>query len=285
MKKFTKFRPRIKSRHPSHTPLRKNLSLLPFKSVVRLGSTTDMKDTISKGGARVECNTIDAITNSANKLLMKECFTRDNIPTALWFTATLNEDVYIFTNKNNNEVLNIDALPYPIVSKHIMGSRGRGNRLLENAEDLKTFLEGKNLNRYIFEKYYSYSREYRLHVTEDGCFYTCRKMLKNDTPQDQRWFRNDLNSVWILEDNESFDKPVNWENVVESSVNALKSVGLDVGAVDLRIQSSTNNKGEERDNPEFIVVEINSAPSFGDITLEKYLTVLPDILRKKFNNL
>ena len=108
-------------------------------------------------------------------------------------------------------------------------------------------------------------------------------MLKRDTPEEKKWYRNDDNCVWILEENENFDKPVNWVRIEEESVKALKSVGLDVGAVDLRIQSATNKKGEKRENPDFIIVEINSAPSFGDITLNKYIEELPKILLNKYN--
>jgi D-alanine-D-alanine ligase-like ATP-grasp enzyme len=142
-------------------------------------------------------------------------------------------------------------------------------------------LEGKTLNNYIFERFYNYSREYRLHVTEDGCFYTCRKMLKSETPEEERWFRNDSNSVWVLENNPSFDKPINWNEVIEHSVKALKAVGLDIGAVDLRIQSSKHSNGDTRDYCDFIVLEINSAPSFGDITAEKYAVELSRLINKK----
>lgn len=272
---FTKFRPRIRSRHPSHLQLRpkyKTLPLFPFKSVIRFGSSKEFTD------GRIEVNTVNAIKNSSNKLLMKECFTENTIKTAVWWQYLDDER---FANQTNNEEDCIEDLPYPIISKNVYGSRGTGNKKHDNQESLEAWMEGKNLENYIFEKFHNYSREYRLHVTEDGCFYTCRKMLKRDTPDDQKWFRNDNNSVWILEENPLFDKPVNWDEIVSNCVNALKSVGLDFGAVDLKIQSATNVDGEKRENPEFIVIEINSAPSLGEITLEKYIEELPKILNKK----
>src|SRR5690606_33580405 len=163
--------------------------------------------------------------------------------------------------------------------KHIFGSRGRGNTLINNQEELEAWLQGKTLNNYIFEKFYNYNREYRLHVNEDGCFYTCRKMIKSDTPEDKRWFKNDSNSVWIMEDNELFDKPVNWNSIVEECVKALKAVGLHFGAVDLRVQSRVNSKTDKvRKEPKFIIVEINSAPSFGEITSQKYIEEIPKML-------
>ena len=293
-KKFKYFRPLILTRHPTHSPLRAKERLLPvfpFRSVIRFGSSTEVEDSVSNGGDRIELNTVAAIKNSANKLLMKWCFTNNNVKTADWYTwcnqsPALNgqyENMLTLQNNDPNQTpINYGELPYPIVAKHIFGSRNNGNYKLNSQEELEAWLQGKTLSNYIFEKFYNYSREYRLHVQEDGCFYTCRKMLKSDTPDDKRWFRNDSNSIWVVEENDDFDKPVNWDTVVAESVKALKAVGLDFGAVDLRIQSKLDKDGNERPDPDFIVLEINSAPSFGSKTLEHYLVELPKILNKKY---
>lgn len=281
-KKFTSFRPRIRSRHPSHSILRavnKTLPLMPFKSVIRFGSTTELEDTADRGGNRIELNTTGAIKNSSNKLLMKQCFTRNEVTTAQWFRYVNGE----FVDQATNDVVGIGDLPYPIISKNVFGSRGRGNVKHDDEESLLAWLGGKQTNKYIFERFSNFSREYRLHVSPDGCFYTCRKMLKRDTPDDAKWYRNDDHCVWIMQENDAFDRPVNWDAIVEQSVNALNAVGLDFGAVDLRIQSATNKRGQRRENPDFIVVEINSAPSFGEITTQKYIEELPKLLTKKYN--
>lgn len=271
----------IRSRHDSHDPLRYNnvLPLLPFKSVVRFGSLTEYKDTIEKGGYRIELNTTDSIKNSSNKLLMKQCFTNNQVKTADWFIFNTEEGIFNLPDKDGIE---INSLPFPIISKHIFGSRGSGNKKHDNLESLQQWMINKNLDNYIFEKFYNYNREYRLHVNKFGCFYSCRKLLKQDTPDDKRWFRNDSNCVWILEDNIAFDKPLNWNYIVEESIKALNAVGLDFGAVDVKIQSSKNKKGKIIDNPDFIIIEINSAPSFGEITLKKYIEVIPFLLKNKF---
>lgn len=279
MKKYSKFRPVVFSRHPSHSPFRrskKNLPLLPFRSLVRFGSST-----ISKRN-RVELNSVEAIKNSANKLLMKQCFAENNVKTANWFEYNNEDQLFIgHTEEADDLERDITDLPYPIISKHIHGSRGTGNKKHDTQESLESWMQGKDLSNYIFEKYYNYVREYRLHVNSEGCFYTCRKMLKSETPQEERWFRNDKHCVWILEENESFDKPVNWGDIVSESVKALNSVGLDFGAIDLRVQSSKNKNGEKRDYPEFIIIEINSAPSMGDVTLTKYIEEIPKMLKRK----
>lgn len=292
--KYKSFRPRIRSRHPSHSDLRSRngqmLPLMPFRAVIRFGSKHEYSDTIEKGGDRVELNSVESITNSSNKLLMKTCFTNDEVITPDWWTFKKSNDPmkksYFAKNNDTNFQLEILELPFPIISKHIYGSRGVGNKKHNTLEALTTWLESKNdTSKYIFEKYYSYNREYRLHISENGCFYTCRKMLKTNTEDKKRWYRNNDNCVWLLEDNPLFDRPVNWDNIVKECVKALKSIELDFGAVDLRIQSSKNKKEEVRDNPKFTIIEINSAPSFGDITKMKYINEIPKLLDAKWQKI
>lgn len=278
------YRPQIRSRHPSHNPLRKKgiLPMFPFKSVIRFGSTTELPDSITNGGDRIEINLVKAIQNSSNKLLMKTKFVENKISTADWWTYN---DLFIFENNEDAKKSNIEELPYPIIVKNIYGSRGQGNYKIDSKELLEQWIKDhqNKIGNYIFEKFYNYNREYRLHVTSEGCFYTCRKMLKKETPQEKRWYRNDDNCNWILEENELFDKPNNWNKIEKECIKSLNAVGLDIGAVDLRIQSNVDKNGNKRDNPDFIIVEINSAPSFGDITLEKYIKELPKIILNKSN--
>ena len=275
------FRPRIRSRHPSHAPLRKRgiFPLYPFKSVIRFGSTYEYEDDKSKGGDRIEINTVQAIKNSSSKSLMKNCFTENKVKTADWYKLNTNTGNFII--QNTKDEIQISDLPFPIISKSYFGSRNRGNKKHNTIEELQIWLKGKDTSNYLFEKYYNYSREYRLHISPNGCFYTCRKMLKKDTEDKDKWYRNDEHCVWILQENELFDKPSNWSKVIKESVKALHAVGLDIEAVDLRIQSATNKDGIKRKNPDFIIVEINSAPSFGEITITKYRKELTLLLTEK----
>lgn len=267
----------VRSRHPSHKWLKQNIGRLPFKSIVRLGSTTEIGDEISNGGDRIECNFVQSVINSSNKLLMKQCFDNHNVKTANWVTY--------------DGIDTLDDIEFPIVAKHIYGSRNTGNHLLKNQDELTAFINNKQglLDNYIFEKYYSYNREYRIHMAKVNntyhCIYTCRKVLKNDIPEDQRWFRNDSNSVWYVEDNPKFDKPVNWDDIVKECGKALNAVGLDIAAFDVRVQSALDKDDNPREYPEFIIIESNSAASHGDITREKYKAVIPMILWAKFMNL
>jgi len=169
----------------------------------------------------------------------------------------------------------------------LFGSRGEGNSFIKTSEELNRFIAGHDMSNYIIEHYMSYSREYRLHIdaVNGTCFYTCRKMLKNGTPENEKFQKHDDNCVWILENNETFEKPSNWNSIVEECVKAIKSVGLDVGAIDLRVQSELNGKGKQREAPDFIVIESCSAPSYGSITAQRYIDQLPIIARQKARQL
>lgn len=272
-KVFTGYRPRIRSRHGTHDPLRQGLPKMPFRSVVRLGSSTQEPD------VQVECNTVAAVENSASKLKMKQCFTRAGVKTAPWYTVTGTTFTAMHDQGGN---VSIDQLPYPLIVKSLYGSRGRGNAKINTPAEMRSFMQGKNMSHYIVEQYKSYLREYRLHVTSEGCFYTCRKMLKRDTPEEKKFQRHDDNCVWIVEENPEFDKPINWNAVVADCVLALKSLGLDIGAFDLKIQASKDGKGRINRDPEWIVIESCSAPSFGAITTQKYMEEIPKILQRKY---
>jgi len=268
-KKYSKRFVRVFSRHPSHSPIRKKNFGILWRALacVRFGSSTEYSHR-----SPYEVNSIEAVSNSANKVKMKRCFDQGSVKTADWW-------------ENFDSLVNQEEIPFPIIAKKKHGSRGRGMAKLDNQEQLDAFKSKNNTSHYIFEKYYNYSREYRVHVSANGAFYTCRKVLIRETPDHLRWFRNDANCNWIRPDGDNpalYDKPVNMSDIEAECVKALNAVGLDVGACDVRVQSSTNKKGERRSAPEFIIIEINSAPSFGDITADKYKEEIPRILDRKY---
>lgn len=256
---------KIRSRHPSHSILRRLEELKSkYRIVYRLGSTTQVNN------VDFEINTIESIKNSSNKLKMKELFNKHEI--------------------NNSEYYTFDELdkiregnPFPILAKKIFGSKGAGMKKLNNLEDFENFINS-NPRNYYFEKYFNGSREYRLHVTKDGCFYSCRKMRLNDA--EDRWYFNSNNCVWITEklknlddnnqfisfseeDNPNFNKPITWDTIVEHSIKAINAIGLTIGAVDVRVKKDGS----------FIILETNSAPSFGDLTKLMYIDKLKTLIK------
>ena len=278
--KYKLYYPRIYSRHPSHSVLRaknQTLPLLPFRSVIRLGSSTRTE-------GRLEINTTEAVKNSASKLLMKQKFTEAGVKTAEWRKGSL-LTLHYTTNEYvafmDETVDGYNQINYPVVSKSLFGSRGVGNTKFNSKEELEAWLPNKNLNNYIFEAFCKMTREYRLHVTKFGCFYTCRKLVKNDAPEGT-WQRHDDVCNWVLEENPSFKKPKNWDAIVADCVKAKDALGLDICAFDVGVQGAKD--GIERENPEWIIFESCSAPSFGAITGQEYIKILPKLLIDKYNN-
>lgn len=270
------YRPLILSRHPSHKVLRakyKNLPLNRFPVVIRFGSTTELNDTRAKGGRRIEINTTQSVRNSANKYLMKQCFNKAGVKTAAWCEAS------------DKDIMN--KLQFPIVCKSHYGSRGEGNSLIKSIEEFEKWKKGKTLGGYIIEQYMSYSLEYRLHVTEDGCFYACRKALKEGTADDDKWSRHDDNSVWFLETNPAFNKPNSWNQIVQDCIKALKAVGADVLSFDVKVQGPKDREGRNRKIQEWILLECNSASSMDNgngaisICAQKYIQEIPKIIERK----
>jgi len=269
------FKPQLRTKNHTAAPLRSSLGEFAMRCIIRLGSKTTVAEAfprIPQGRPVVEVNTVEACHNSGNKILMKQCFDRAGVKTAEWWKLC---DLY--------EILRpepIELNHWPIIVKHKNSCKGEGIYLFESREDLDEWAIGKRTADYICEYFYGFSKEYRLHVTKDGCFYTCRKMLKADA--EDRWHRHDTNSVWIMEENPLFEKPKNWDDIVSECVKALNAVGLDVGACDLKVQSE---KGHRDDFiPDFIVLEINSAASMGSVTEIKYREELPKIINNKITN-
>jgi len=258
----------VRTRHPSHSILRKNPLLRTFgkKILLRLGSTTAIN------GVRpydLEINSVEGIRNSSDKLKMKKCFETAKVAQCYWFTLRPN-GTFWKKGIDGEENTSSEEMHFPIIAKGRFGSRGRANTKIDNLEELTAWLKKPNLtlSNYIFELYFNGSREYRLHVSKNGCFYTNRKLRNNDS--EERWFFNNLNCAWMLETNPTFNKPPTWDQIVADCVEALDAIGLDLGAFDVR----TDKAGDWR------IIEVNSAPSFGEITSTKYIEELNKIIQE-----
>lgn len=276
----------IFSRHPSVAPLRHTI-LLNKKAIYRHGSTTEHE-------SNYEINSVQAVRTSASKLLMKKAFDSGGVKHLPWFplsVATANE-AGVSDGKIN--------IKYPVIIKHHYGSRGTGNTKIDSLQDFNNFIVGKTKGNYLVEQFFSGSAEFRIHITSYGPIYNLRKRLKNDVPEKNRWVRNDSTCIWITEfdqnkvnnnfvsfkdlPNPSFDKPSNWDEIIEECKKALKAVGGDLLAVDVKAQTNTTTKGKRREKVDFYVLEVNSAPAMGEITKIIYKEHIPKVLKHKYGN-
>lgn len=273
--KPTSFYLRIFSRHPSISPLRNTVLIKKVKAVYRHGSTTD-------GDFEYEINSVDSVKISADKKLMKEAFDRAEVKHAPWIhLLKFVDDKKTFEAFLSKLEFGKDKESW-IIIKNRWGSRGTGNTLVKTKEDLDAFLKSraKSLDNYIAEEYKNYTVEYRIHATEEDYFYTCRKMLKSNTPKDERFQRHDDNCSWFIESNPKFNKPENWNEIIEDCKKAVKAIGADVLAFDVKCTSVKESKDKKA---KFVIIESCSAPSFGETTIEKYKEELPKIINRKYN--
>jgi glutathione synthase/RimK-type ligase-like ATP-grasp enzyme len=279
-----KFKLQLRTKNFSNKDLKGNIEL-PLRCLYRAGSTTSTKDCFPVSFGRrpiIEINTVDSIENSRSKLLMKACFAKAEVSQADWFGCVIKDDP-------NNKYVGIKygdyddpiEINYPILAKRINGFKGKGMVKIDDQDGLEKFLAETSANQltgYYFEQFHNYSREYRIHCTQERVFMSWRKLRKEDTPDDRRWFFNSENCNWVGEDHELFDKPTNFDMICDDCVKAIIEVGLDIGSFDVRVQSSRKN------NPNYILIEVNSAPSLGEKGIEIYKNELIRIFNNKTNN-
>jgi glutathione synthase/RimK-type ligase-like ATP-grasp enzyme len=253
---------RVRSKNFTADDLRRSIEV-EGKAIVRLGSVTPTDQIFRRNPRNVtEINTVEAVNNSRNKLAMKECFAGREIPQATFSVI-------------NGEI--IEHAEFPLVVKRVCGFQGRGMELINNREAWNTWLASHpNRDGWFVEKFYNYAREYRLHVARgEGIIMSWRKLRTSDATE--RWFFNSTNSSWVGPDHELFDRPSCWEAMQVAAINALESTGLDIGAVDIRVQSSHKRK------PKFIVCEINSAPALGEMGIGIYRNTIKKLIATKRN--
>lgn len=245
----------IFSRHPSHGPLRGSIEAPKgYTPIVRFGSVTE-------SDKKIQINSVKAIETSMNKLAMKKAFSVANVKTPYWCTL---QDFISMPD---------DSKFFPCVVKNIWGSRGTGNYIIYSQEELDSLLPNKRVENYIVEEFCKYSREYRFHVSTEGVFLTWRKLRREGTPEKDMWFFNNQTCNWVGKEHESYklSREV-YQIACEESIKALNAVGLDFGAVDIKVSVKSNDVS---------IIEINSAPSLGEVGIEVYKTEIKKLIQKK----
>jgi len=244
--------------------------------IYRMSSTTPTNK-ITKKKNIIEINSLEGCKISSNKLLMKRRFIHGKIRTPRYFTSKAT----MFDLKNQITYY-LNTWKTNIICKRYNSSKGNGLFLITSIEDVDKFIQYViecnpkkefDINHWIFERYSTYSKEYRLHCTLNGCFYVCRKELLHNA--EVKWHRHFMNSVWIEENNPEFDKPNNWNDIVKGCVDALKSVNLEIGAFDIKVQSGKN--------PKYLILEVNSAPGLGKVGVKAYTKELTKLINNKLN--
>ncbi|MEG1495446.1 MAG: hypothetical protein RRZ84_07795 [Romboutsia sp.] len=234
------FRLRIFSPNASCAPLRS----IPFNQrvLLRLGSTTPL---VSKY-KYLELNTINGVKTSANKITMKKAFDAAKISHSEWITS-----------KNINDIRKFFHIHKILIAKHRNSSQGKNIYYVDNIQSLENLFTTINIKDFVFEKYYFYSLEYRVHIdVNHGCFYACRKVLKDDA--DIQWHKHANNSIFVLVTKEHI-LPECWEKMILECIKALKQMQLTIACFDILCS-----------NDRYIILESNTAPSLASYGITYY---------------
>lgn len=232
---------RVFSPNKSCAPLR-NLKL-HNRVLLRLGSTTPL---VSKF-KYIELNTIKGVQISANKIHMKKAFDKAHVTHSEWISS-----------KDVNVIIDFVKKHKIVIAKHHHSSKGEGIYYIDNFGALNDFvLNHPDIHNYVFEKYYFFPNEYRVHIdVNHGCFYACKKVLLEDA--DVEWHKHANNSKFVLVRRGDII-PDCWDNMLTECHSAMIEMGLHIACFDVLCS-----------NNEFIVVESNTAPSLADYGITYY---------------
>ena len=146
-----------------------------------------------------------------------------------------------------------------IVERHkLTGHSGEGVRIVEPGQELH--------QAPLYVKYIPKKHEYRIHVFRDKAFFVQRKARKNDVPDaDVNWKVRNLKGGFIYA-NQDVDVA---EEAKQQAIIAIKTLGLDFGAVDI-IYNERSNK--------YYILEVNTACGLAGTTLDKYVEVFKEFV-------
>lgn len=210
------------------------------KCVVRLGGVRSISD------VDIEINSSEAVRNCIDKFKAKKILAEAGIPQM----PTLHEH----------------EISYPCIVKGIVRSKGSAVFLAEDFHDLHCFRKHLKQQCYV-EPMFSATSEYRIHATSDKVFFAVKKVkdeeAKNDVIITAKNHRN----------TRDFLKPRLWKDMQEAAILAVKTLGLDIGAVDIGYNSTGNHS--------FVIHEVNTNPELLKNTFEAYVTEIQQLINQK----
>lgn len=201
-------------------------------------------------------NMPEAIRNAVNK------------KTALEIMHESGVSIPAFTDSENTAMSWVRQ-GHKVVARHILnGSSGEGIQILSSLDDFPC--EAPLYTLYIPKK-----SEFRAHVIDGDVFDLQRKMRRKDVPDNQvNWQVRNHNNGFIFGRDMDAD-PVGaslYTAICMYAKSAVKSLGLDFGAVDLIYNDNRKT---------VYVLEVNTAPGLEGTTLQNYAAAFGTLFFKR----
>ena len=184
-----------------------------------------------------------AVAVASDKLRTFEAFRRDGVPHPQWTTNRREAEAF-FTGERSK-----------VVCRTLLrASEGRGITIATSAREL--------IPAPLYVKYFPKQDEYRVHVFRGEVIDVAQKRLRNgerENPNRNQYIRSHSNG-WIFA-HENVHLPGQARDV---ALQAVRSCGLDFGAVDLAVNR----------NGQVSVFEVNTAPGIEGQTVAHYAQVI-----------
>lgn len=254
------------SKQPTHNSLFEKFSQNQFSSFKNGSREIVIRFGVVRGehsSNALVINPLEGCINAANKGRTKNILGREG------FSVLPNLDPNMCTKHSD----------FPIIAKQHYGTQNRNNTYITSRDQLITYINNNPKGSYYLEKHIGNNFEFRVHVSrQNGCFYLLEKRHAADVPISQKWYKNDENCKWITENTlinnyaEVVSKGI-VQRVKDTVYDAAEFIGLDLCACDVIY---------DRMEDEVYILEINSAPSFGEITTRHYSGQIFTILKKHY---
>lgn len=217
----------------------------PRKVVVNWGSSS-IPEQVSQNGTRI-INRPEAVSNSANKLN---------------FFRTVSDDLTVPSTTEHAVALSWLEEGSTVIARTVLnGHSGNGIQIMV-PNDPSTFIQAP-----LYTKYVKKRDEYRIHVCNGRVISVQRKALSEEllNGREPNWLiRNHSNGFVFAR--EGVEAP---QDVLDKSIEAVRQLGLDFGAVDI-IYNTRHARG--------YVLEVNTAPGLVGTTLTDYTNAILELI-------
>ncbi|MGM0410091.1 MAG: ATP-grasp domain-containing protein [Bacillota bacterium] len=183
-------------------------------------------------------NNRNGIKNASNKLKSRKIMEDNNVP--------------IPQTWNDKEMPDFPCIGRPL--QHF------GGRNFYFCEDKIDWNNAKRKGAKYFSKYYPKTKEYRVHVASGKVIILAEKITPDNTSE-QAW---NLSKKGVCEEFNTLRWSEYPKDICDIAVKAVKSLGLDFGAVDIMAEPNDDSL------PYAVVLEVNTAPKLGSYGQERY---------------
>lgn len=217
----------------------------PNKKVVNWGSSR-IPEQVSQNGTRI-FNVPEAVRRASNK--------RD-------FFSTVSSELTVPSTTEHSQAMTWLEEGSTVIARTVLSGHSGEGIVIMDPNDPSTFVQAP-----LYTKYVKKRDEYRIHVCSGRVISVQRKALSEEllNGREPNWLIRNHSNGFIFA-REGVTAP---QDVVDKSIQAVRELGLDFGAVDV-IYNTRHGRG--------YILEVNTAPGLVGTTLEDYTRAIQELI-------